>query len=73
MAARTSGSIEEAEELDDDEIADVEREEKDEENGAALCREGLKLADAARWFLLLLLLSSRRTRGEGVALGVALG
>ena len=65
MAARTSGSIDEAEEFDeadDDEFADADAEE--EENGAALCREGLRNADAARQFLLLLSSPKRKAGDE---------
>lgn len=71
MAARTSGSIEEEAggEFEDeagDENVDVEEEEEDERNGAALlCREGMRHADAAGLFLLLL--------SKYGALGVLLG
>jgi hypothetical protein len=68
MAARTSGSIDEAEEFDeadDDEFADADADAdaEEEENGAALCREGLRNADAARQFLLLLS-SPKRQAGD---------
>ena len=59
MAARTSGSIE-ADELDS---ADVEKDEKDR---AALCREELGNARAARKFMLL----STPGGKEGSFLGV---
>lgn len=69
MAARTSGSIEEAEEFDeadDDEIADADADAdaEEEENGDALCREGLRNADAARQFLLLLSSPKRKAGDE---------
>ena len=68
MAARTSGSIDEAEEFDeadDDEFADADADAdaEEEENGAAFCREGLRNADAARQFLLLLS-SPKRQAGD---------
>ena len=68
MAARTSGSIDEAEEFDeadDDEFADADADAdaEEEEEGAALCREGLRNADAARQFLLLLS-SPKRQAGD---------
>jgi hypothetical protein len=71
MAARTSGSIDEAEEFDeadDDEFADADADAdadaEEEENGAALCREGLRNADAARQFLLLLSSPKRKAGDE---------